>query len=81
MNTLLVAVLVLAIAGGALIDVRLALWVWAAWSDHRAERRASDLVPHLERAHRQLRDQNKRLRELEAQAAQVQQHLWGTNQN
>ncbi|MDY3555327.1 hypothetical protein R5W24_004469 [Gemmata sp. JC717] len=78
---MLYALWLLGITAGLLVNVRLAQWVWAAARDARDEHRAADLLPRLMAAHRLIRDQGARLKELEAKAEQVQRHLWGATKN
>lgn len=71
------AIQVLLVLALLLLNVRIAQWVVLALLDHRAERRASDLMPHLIAAHRELRRFRPQLERLKRIAARIQRRLWG----
>lgn len=75
------AIYALVIVALVLLDVRLALWVWCAWRDHRSELEASSLIPRLVEAHKLIRQMTERLKELEQIAVKVQRQLWDRGDN
>lgn len=63
------------------LNVAIVTHVWCALLDYRAERRASDLMPHLAAAHKELRRFRPELARLKRIAARLQRALWGRETN
>lgn len=80
-HLLTVAVLALVAAALVLLNVRIVMWLWCSWVDHRAEQRAADLVPHLIAAHKELRRFRPQIERLKRVADQIQRKLWGRETN
>lgn len=75
-TVLTVVVQVLVIAFLLLLNVRIAQAVVYAWRDARDERKASDLMPHLIKAHAVIRGMKQKLVPLKREAARIGRYLW-----